>query len=461
MEAQSTVNDFMREFEDFDREINEENQPVAIQTDYQTLFNYESSYLRNDQQLKDFVDKIDQNRFSDTEDPMNSISFALKASDKLQRSITNLSLRIREIYISVFPEVLELTQDPVKLSYIILRLKDFSNLDSIDFSDLLDKKKAFALIMALQGKNLSSLTEQAKSELLNSCKLVADIDEVLYKILDFLQSKLIRLMPNVVAVTGDRLAARLLIKAGNLQTLAKIPACNIQVMGASEKGLAGLSKNGKNLHLGLFKDLEIVKNTDPKHQTKLVKFLASGVSKASKIDMSGAKKDGSLGVSILNDVKKKFELHINPKKGEFKKPLPAPDSKPKIRRGGKKFRKMKERLGLTDVRQMKNRLNFGTDVAEDIGTGEKDMGSLAQQSSGRLKVNIMKQQTNLNQKQKKRLNLNVNKGSIDGLKSTIALSHTQAIELVNPVSNKLHIGVNSVFGDMGFKSVIEQRSKNR
>ena len=38
--------------------------------------------------------------------------------------------------------------------------------------------------------------------------------------------------------------------------------------------------------------------------------------------------------------------------------LPKPDMEGKKRRGGKRFRKMKERYGLTDTRKAANRVNF-------------------------------------------------------------------------------------------------------
>ena len=39
-----------------------------------------------------------------------------------------------------------------------------------------------------------------------------------------------------------------------------------------------------------------------------------------------------------------------------KKPLNFGEDKPKRRRGGKKYRKMKERMGMTDTRKMQNRV---------------------------------------------------------------------------------------------------------
>ena len=50
--------------------------------------------------------------------------------------------------------------------------------------------------------------------------------------------------------------------------------------------------------------------------------------------------------------------------------LPAPDMEPKKRRGGRRFRKMKERYGLTDMRKAANRVNFNQPEIEVLDGDE-------------------------------------------------------------------------------------------
>ena len=55
------------------------------------------------------------------------------------------------------------------------------------------------------------------------------------------------------------------------------------------------------------------------------------------------------------DMKKKVEKWQEPAPAKQHKVLPVPDMEPKKRRGGRRFRKMKERYGLTDMRKAANR----------------------------------------------------------------------------------------------------------
>ena len=58
------------------------------------------------------------------------------------------------------------------------------------------------------------------------------------------------------------------------------------------------------------------------------------------------------------DMKKKVEKWQEPAPAKQHKVLPVPDLEPKKRRGGRRFRKMKERYGLTDMRKAANRCGF-------------------------------------------------------------------------------------------------------
>lgn len=165
------------------------------------------------------------------------------------------------------------------------------------------------------------------------------------------------LAPNLCEVVGRTCAAKLIAAAGGLDELAKIPACNIQVMGSQKKSLLGQSKVGKHLYHGFFGELPEVENAPESFKTRIVRMLANGVAKCSKFDAGKASTDGSLGRRIKTEIENRFDKIQQPLPGQQPKPMFSQfDDKPKRRRGGRKYRKMKERLGLTQVRQMQNRV---------------------------------------------------------------------------------------------------------
>ena len=69
-----------------------------------------------------------------------------------------------------------------------------------------------------------------------------------------------------------------------------------------------------------------------------------------------------MGEKIKEDMLKRFVKIQEPAPAKKVKPLPIPDERPRKKRGGKRFRNMKERMALTEVRKYKNRMSFGAEV---------------------------------------------------------------------------------------------------
>ena len=59
--------------------------------------------------------------------------------------------------------------------------------------------------------------------------------------------------------------------------------------------------------------------------------------------------------------------------GKTKNVLPVPDLEPKKRRGGKRWRRMKEKYGVTDIQKAQNRMKFN-EAEEEILDGDEVVG---------------------------------------------------------------------------------------
>ena len=81
--------------------------------------------------------------------------------------------------------------------------------------------------------------------------------------------------PNLSAIIGTSVAAQLMAAAGGLDALARMPACNIQVIGSQRKNMLGLSKAGAKSHQGFFGNLDMVKKSPAQFQVKLIRMLST------------------------------------------------------------------------------------------------------------------------------------------------------------------------------------------
>ena len=69
--------------------------------------------------------------------------------------------------------------------------------------------------------------------------------------------------PNLSAIPGSVVAAKLMGIAGGLSSLPKMAACNVQVLGAKKKNLVGFSTVTSQFHVGYLEQTEIFQSTPP------------------------------------------------------------------------------------------------------------------------------------------------------------------------------------------------------
>ena len=329
------------------------------------------------------------------------------------------------------------------------------------------------VILAFKGSLLLEAGDNERKILRKGCDKIMFLQRLKARVIAYTENHMTRIAPNLTKLIGSSVTAKIISKIGGLKTLAEIPSCNIQMIGHERKNLAGLSKHGKTIYVGFLGECEIVKDALDESKMKLIKLLSNAVAKASRVDHAGGQATGRYGEKLLAKVKKDLEKYLEPKHGQEKQPLTVPDEKPKRRRGGKKYRKIKERMGLTDTRQLKNRLKFGTDFSQDMNlNGKEDMGMLGQKYvGGKLRVNKRIQKMKLTQKQKQMQRMKMNKAS--GTMSSLVFSSNQSIQLMNPelLANQMVASdtqksevfnkpgqKKDVFGNLGFKTVFNQKN---
>lgn len=104
----------------------------------------------------------------------------------------------------------------------------------------------------------------------------------------------------------------------------------------------------------------------------------------------------------------------------LEKALPIPGEQPKKRRGGKRHRKRKEAMGMTEINKYQNRLKFGEaeeEIAEGVGAGM--LGS-----TGKVRVQIKKDRK---LKPSKKILDDLKKRQQSGLESSLAFASVTGI----------------------------------
>ena len=242
--------------------------------------------------------------------------------------------------------------------------------------------------------------------------------------------------PNLCQLVGVITCSRLISTAGGLRELAAMPACNIEAMSRQNT---------------IFEEMDIVTDVPERYRRQLLRMLASNTAKCVRADMLKSSK--GLGEKMKEDMYERFEK-IQEEGGlhRMDKPLPVPGEAPKKKRGGKRYRKQKELLAMTELRKQQNRVKFG-EAVEEIGEGV-DMGMLTQ-GTGRLRVSVKSRKLNVSKKTQARMNKQ------SGMESSVNINSTQGIQLVNPLQSQeagKQSGQESIFSkSAGFHTVLNNK----
>ncbi|MCO5591195.1 hypothetical protein L7F22_045176 [Adiantum nelumboides] len=153
--------------------------------------------------------------------------------------------------------------------------------------------------------------------------------------------------PNLSAIVGTPVAAKLMGVAGGLGALSKMPACNVQTLGAKRKTLAGFSTASASVHTGF---TEVV---------LCCRLVAGKATLAARVDSTRGGPTGKTGKNLRGEKRKKIEKWQEPPPPKQLKPLPVPDSDPKKKPGCRRLRKIKERYALTDMQKLAYQMPFG------------------------------------------------------------------------------------------------------
>ncbi|KAK7498270.1 hypothetical protein BaRGS_00010530 [Batillaria attramentaria] len=352
----------------------------------------------------------------------------------------------KDIYGKRFPELESLV--PTAMEYICT-VKELGNniLEKSKNNEVLQDILTSATIMVVsvtasttQGTDLSDEDLATVSE---ACDMAVDLNEQKKRIFEYVESRMTFIAPNLSVLVGASVAAKLMGVAGGLTNLSKMPACNVLLLGAQKRTLSGFSTTAILPHTGFIYYSDTVQKLPPDLRRKGARQVAAKCALAARVDSFHETMDGKVGMDLRAEVEGKFDKWQEPPPVKTVKPLPAPIDQARKKRGGRRARKMKERLGLTELRKQANRMNFGEieDDAyqEDLGFS---LGTMGKAKSGKVRGPPVDSKTKarisktLQQKLSKQNQTwggsTTVKKHVAGTASSVAFTPLQGLEIVNP-----------------------------
>lgn len=387
---------------------------------------------------------------------------------------------IRERYAPRFPELETLVLNPWEFIRAVRALGNGRELVCKGLEGTMPQGTIVVISMTASTTSGQPLSAEEWQRVQDACDMAENLEQIREKILSYVESHMTLLAPNLSALVGTRIATKLIGVTGGLSSFSKIPSCNIHLLGASKTGTSGLSSihGGSTRFSGYLAQCSLVAQTPEEYRMQALRMVSAKASLAARMDLNSSSAHtatGQYGASLSEEISRKIEKLMEPPPAKLIKALPVPsEGGRKQRRGGRRARKFREMHGLTEMRKMQNRVEFGKEE-EEAGAFDETMGlgMIHTKASGKVRATMANasSKARISKANKERLatlnrptlslqNSAPSLSSTSGTASSLSFTPVQGIELVDPSRQKKAEEANSKWFREGQFSLLPDAGKS-
>jgi len=126
---------------------------------------------------------------------------------------------------------------------------------------------------------------------------------------DYLVERMSSVAPNLAALIGEMVGARLISHAGSLVNLAKAPASTVQILGAEKALFRALKTKGNTPKYGLIFHSSFIGRAGTKNKGRISRYLANKCSIASRIDSFSDEPTSKYGEKLKEQVEERLAFY--------------------------------------------------------------------------------------------------------------------------------------------------------
>jgi nucleolar protein 56 len=271
------------------------------------------------------------------------IAQGIQTLDDLDRTVNLFMGRLREWYGVYFPELDRLIEKHETYARLVMNLGDRESYTAEALEkENIPKERAGLVAKAAESSMGADIAERDLEQIQALAKNVLEFYELRKNMENYIDRTMEEMAPNVRAVAGALLGARLIAIAGSLRTLAMRPASTIQVLGAEKALFRSLKTGARPPKHGLIFQHTLLHDAKRWQRGKIARVIAGKLAIAARADAFGGH---FIGDRLKADINKRLE-EIREK---YKEPPPPKERKPEQRperreqqfrerdRGGKRY----------------------------------------------------------------------------------------------------------------------------
>ncbi|CAI0548166.1 unnamed protein product [Linum tenue] len=243
----------------------------------------------------------------------NMVIQAISLLDTLDKDVNSFSMRFREWYSWHFPELVKIVNDNYLFAKVAKFIEDKSKLSEDKLPELTevlgDEDKAKEVIEAAKASMGQDLNPVDMINIQMFAQRVMELAEYRKNIHEYLIEKMNGIAPNLAALIGEIVGARLISHAGSLTNLAKCPSSTLQILGAEKALFRALKTRGNTPKYGLIFHSSFIGRASARNKGRMARYLANKCSIATRIDCFAENGTNVFGEKLREQVEERLDFY--------------------------------------------------------------------------------------------------------------------------------------------------------
>lgn len=238
---------------------------------------------------------------------------AINMLDEIDKTANIICARAREWYSIHFPELDRLVPEHQHYMKLVLALGSREKFEpaAIKAAVELPGETVEKIAAAAQSSFGSSFDQLDIDAIQGAAKEIFSLFEAREKTLEYIDGLMAQIAPNIRAVVGSSIGARLISLAGGLTNLARMPASKLQILGAEKALFRALRSRARPPKHGVIYQYPDIRGVPKWQRGKVARALAGKLSIAARVDaMSGEFIGEKLAAKLrarIADIKTKYD----------------------------------------------------------------------------------------------------------------------------------------------------------
>lgn len=221
---------------------------------------------------------------------------AISLLDELDKEINVYAMRLREWYGWHFPEMGKIITENQVYAQVVNLMGTRITVNDHDFSGMISNEVETELKQAAMISMGTEISDEDVINIRSLCTQVISLSEYRTTLFEYLRNRMVAIAPNLTAMVGELVGARLIAHAGSLLSLAKYPASTVQILGAEKALFRALKTKHATPKYGLLFHASVVGQASAKHKGKVARSLSAKTALSIRVDALGeAGEDASVG----------------------------------------------------------------------------------------------------------------------------------------------------------------------